>query len=234
MPRLVDLNADLGEGVTDDVGLLGVVTSANVACGFHAGDVGTMRLVCEIAAERGVAIGAQVSYLDRDGFGRRAMDVAADVLTSWVAEQVQALSEIAAGCGSSVTYLKPHGALYNRVIDDAGQAQAVLAGCGDLPVLTLPLGELRDQALAAGREVRAEGFPDRGYNADGRLMPRSHEGALVEDPAQIARNAVKLAAQGIESVCVHGDSPGALAAAMGIRQALAGAGYTLAPLWSSS
>ncbi|MGN6721775.1 MAG: LamB/YcsF family protein [Marmoricola sp.] len=231
MPRRIDLNADLGEGVTDDVGLLGVVTSANVACGFHAGDMATMRVVCEIAAERGVAVGAQVSYLDRDGFGRRAMEVPAAVLTGWVAEQVQALSEIALGCGTAVTYLKPHGALYNRVIDDAAQAEAVLEGAGELPVLTLPLGEFRGRALAAGREVRTEGFPDRGYREDGHLLPRSEEGALVEDPAEIARNAVDLAVRGIDSVCVHGDSPGAVAAARGVRQALTDEGYTLAPLW---
>lgn len=232
MPRSVDLNADLGEGITDDIGLLGVVTSANVACGFHAGDVATMRVVCEIAAERGVAIGAQVSYLDREGFGRRAMDVAGDVLTQWVAEQVEALSEIALGCGTAVSYLKPHGALYNRVIGDADQAQAVLAGAGELPVLTLPVGEFRERAMAVGREVRMEGFPDRGYGSDGRLLPRSQKGALVEDEAQIARNAVALAARGIESVCVHGDSPGAVTAATRVRQALTDAGYQLAPLWS--
>jgi UPF0271 protein len=231
MPRFVDLNADLGEGVTDDVGLLGVVTSANVACGFHAGDAATMRVVCEIAAERGVAVGAQVSYWDREGFGRRRMDVDGPLLTRWVAEQVEVLAEIAAGCGTSVRYVKPHGALYNRVIDDAGQAEAVLAGSGELPVLTLPLGEFRARAVATGRDVRAEGFPDRGYGADGRLLPRSEEGALVEDPAQIAGNAVDLAGRGIDSVCVHGDSPGAVAAASRVRNALVDAGFELAPLW---
>lgn len=231
MPPQVDLNADLGEGVTDDVGLLGVVTSANVACGFHAGDTATMRMVCEIAAEHGVAIGAQVSYLDRDGFGRRAMDPAADLLARWVAEQVHVLSEIAAACGTSVSYVKPHGALYNRVIDDAAQAEAVLAGSGALPVLTLPLGEFQARALAVGRDVRAEGFPDRGYGDDGRLLPRSAEGALIEAPAEIARNAVDLARRGVDSVCVHGDSPGAVAAALFVRSALVDAGFELASLW---
>ena len=233
MPRRIDLNADLGEGVTDDKGLLEVVSSANVACGFHAGDVATMRLVCEIAAERGVAIGAQVSYRDREGFGRRAMDVEDGVLSQWVEEQVEGLSEIAMGCGTEVTYLKPHGALYNRVIDDAAQAEAVLVGSGRLPVLTLPIGELRARALAAGRDVRTEGFPDRGYSPDGRLLPRSQADALVEDPAQIALNAVHLAERGIDSVCVHGDSPGAVAAALRVREALVEAGYALTPLWSS-
>ena len=234
MPSRIDLNADLGEGVTDDVGLLEVVTSANVACGFHAGDEATMRMVCEIAAERGVAIGAQVSYRDRDGFGRRAMDVEGALLASWVAEQVQVLSEIAAEFGIGVSYVKPHGALYNRVIEDPAQAEAVLAGSASLPVLTLPIGEFRERALGAGRHVRSEGFPDRGYRGDGRLLPRSEAGALVADTAQIALNAVDLARRGIDSVCVHGDSPGAVAAAHRVRQELADAGYELRTLWGSA
>lgn len=230
VPRFVDLNADLGEEVTDDAGLLEVVTSANVACGFHAGDEATMRAVCQQAAERGVAVGAQVSYLDREGFGRRAMDVSPPVLAGWVSEQVQTLTEIAAAAGTRVSYLKPHGALYNRVIDDPAQADAVIVGSGALPLLTLPIGELRVRGLAAGREVRAEGFPDRGYRTDGRLVPRAEEGALVEDPLRIAANAVQLADGGIDSVCVHGDSPGAVEAALRVRQALIDAGYVLRPL----
>jgi len=231
MPRYVDLNADLGEGVIDDAGLLAVVTSANVACGFHAGDEATMRMVCEIAAERGVAIGAQVSYLDREGFGRRAMDVEPEVLVGWVVEQVELLSVLATDAGTRVAYLKPHGALYNRVIDDPAQAEAVLLGSGALPILTLPIGEFRARALATGRQVKAEGFPDRGYATDGRLLPRSEAGALVEGTAQIALNAVDLADRGIDSVCVHGDSPDAVAAALEVRQALVGAGYQLRPAW---
>ena len=155
MPLEIDLNADLGEGVTDDARLLRVVTSANVACGFHAGDEATMRRVCEMAAERGVAVGAQVSYLDRDGFGRRPMEVSPPILTEWVAEQVESLRRIAVGAGTVVTYLKPHGALYNRVVDDAEQAQAVLVGAGSLPILTLPIGEFRALALQQGRAVRS-------------------------------------------------------------------------------
>lgn len=232
MPMAVDLNADLGEGITDDAGLLGVVTSANVACGFHAGDEGTMRAVCERAAGRGVAIGAQVSYLDREGFGRRAMDVAPDVLTRWVREQVVVLREIARLCGVEVAYLKPHGALYNRVIEDAEQAEAVLAGSQGLPILTLPVGEFRERALAAGRVVRTEGFPDRGYTPEGRLLSRSLPGALVEDSEQIAANAVALAARGIESVCVHGDSPGAVRAAARVRSALGATGYDVRSPWA--
>ena len=231
-PR-IDLNADLGEGVTDDDALLAVVTSANVACGFHAGDEAVMRAVCERAVSLGVAVGAQVSYADREGFGRRPMDVGHDLLADWVAEQVALLSGIAAAAGTAVTYVKPHGALYNRVADDAGQAAAVLAGSGTLPVLGLPDSALLRLAHRAGREIVPEGFPDRGYTDEGRLVPRDRPGALVEDPAQIAANAVALAGRGdVRTVCVHGDSPGAVAAASAVRTALVEAGYDVRS-WAS-
>ena len=228
--RTVDLNADLGEEVTDDQGLLAVVTSANVACGFHAGNAETMRTVCEGAAAAGIRIGAQVSYADREGFGRRRMDPAYDVLRAQVTEQVAVLDEIARAAGTRVTYLKPHGALYNRVVDDEEQAAAVLAGSGDLPVLGLPGGALLRLAAAAGRATWTEGFPDRGYlPAEGgvaRLVPRDQPGALVEEPDQIAANAVRLAAV-VHSVCVHGDGPTAVAAARAVRAALGAAGLRL-------
>ena len=220
----VDLNADLGEGVTDDEGLLGLVTSANVACGFHAGDRATMRAVCATAARRGVVVGAQVSYDDREGFGRRRLDVAYEVLRGQVDEQVTALGRIAREQGTVVAYLKPHGALYNRVVDDAEQARAVLDGSGDLPVLGLPGSVVLRLAREDGRRVVTEGFPDRGYTAEGRLVPRDQPGALVEDPDQVARNAVRLAAE-VDSVCVHGDSPGAVETAGRVRAALVEAGF---------
>ncbi|MBO9520427.1 MAG: LamB/YcsF family protein [Nocardioidaceae bacterium] len=229
-PSRIDLNADLGEGVTDDPALLEVVTSANVACGFHAGDAVTMRRVCDLAAERGVRVGAQVSYDDREGFGRRAMSPAADVLTGWVAVQVGLLSEIAATAGAEVSYVKPHGALYNRVADDEEQAGAVLAGSGDLPVLGLPGSALLRLAAGSGRGVVSEGFPDRGYTAEGRLVPRDQPGALVTEPDRIAANAVELARSGVvQTVCVHGDSPGAVVAAHAVRRALAAAGFEVRP-----
>ncbi len=226
----IDLNADLGEGVTDDEGLLGVVTSANLACGFHAGDAATMRRVCERAAERGVVVGAQVSYADREGFGRRHMEVAPDVLTAWVAEQVGLLEEVAASCGSVVAYVKPHGALYNRVVDDEEQAAAVLRGSGSLPILGLPVSAILQQAVQQGRRAVAEGFPDRGYTVSGRLLPRDQPGALVEGAAAIAQNAVRMASSGeIRSLCVHGDSPGAVQAATAVRAALEAEGYDVRP-----
>lgn len=228
----IDLNADLGEGVTDDEGLLAVVTSANVACGYHAGDDATMRAVCSLAAQRGVVVGAQVSYDDREHFGRRRLDVDAGVLTGWVAAQVRVLAEIAEGCGTSVSYVKPHGALYNRIVDDEEQAGAVLAGSGSLPVLGLPGSAVLRLAEAAGRETVLEGFPDRGYTDDGRLVPRDQPGALVEGADQIARNAVALAAD-VRSLCVHGDSPDAVEAARAVRSTLEEAGYDVRPWWES-
>lgn len=219
MTRTVDLNADLGEEVTDDTGLLAVVTSANVACGYHAGSAAIMRAVCAEAVRRGVSVGAQVSYDDREHFGRVARDVAPDVLREQVAEQVGTLTEIALSEGTGVRYLKPHGALYHRVLDDEVQAEAVLAGSGDLPVLSMAGGILLGLAAAAGRRVLHEGFPDRGYDDRGRLLPRDRAGALLEDPSAIAEQAVRLAAE-VDSVCVHGDSPGAVAAAEAVRRVL--------------
>ena len=227
----VDLNADLGEEVTDDAGLLAIVTSANVACGFHAGTRATMQAVCAEAVRRGVALGAQVSYADRASFGRVARDVPADVLREQVAEQVGVLSGIAAAEGGRVAYLKPHGALYHRVAGDAVQAVAVLDGSGDLPVLGMPGSRLLALAGERGRGVRLEGFPDRGYTDDGRLLPRDAPGALVADPVAVATRAVELARE-VDSVCVHGDSPGAVATAGAVRRALEAAGLDVVSCWS--
>ncbi len=224
----IDLNADLGEEVTDDVALLAVVTSANVACGYHAGSPAVMREVCEEAARRDVAIGAQVSYADRENFGRVSLDVPYAVLREQVADQVGTLRAIAEAAGTAVRYVKPHGALYHRVLDDERQAAAVLDGSGDLPVLGMP-GVLLDAAVAAGRPVWHEGFPDRGYGADGRLLPRGEPGALLAGADQVAAQAVRLAAT-VDSVCVHGDSPGAVAAARAVRRALEESGFRIGSL----
>ena len=228
MARRIDLNADLGEGVTDDEALLAVVTSANVACGFHAGDEVTMRAVCRMAVRRGVAVGAQVSYADREGFGRRDVDVEVRVLREQVAEQVGTLTRIAAEEGTEVRYVKPHGALYNRVVHDPEQAEAVLLGSGDLPVLGLPGSVFLEMAEALGRVVRREGFPDRAYTADGRLVPRTEAGAVLDDADHIARRAVELAVE-VDSVCVHGDEPGAVRHAYAVRVALEASGFELRP-----
>jgi UPF0271 protein len=227
-PRLaVDLNADLGEEVTDDVALLAVVTSANVACGYHAGSPAIMRSACEEAARRGVAVGAQVSYDDREHFGRVPLDVPYDVLRDQVADQVGLLSAIAVEAGTSVRYLKPHGALYHRVLDDQEQARAVLDGSGRLPVLGMP-GALLALAEQAGRAVFREGFPDRGYTGEGRLVPRGEPGAQVVQEDAIVARSLALAASA-DSVCLHGDSPGAVRHAVAVRAALERAGYDVLP-----
>ncbi|CAM5599560.1 UPF0271 protein [Streptomyces tanashiensis] len=242
----IDLNADLGEGfgrwtLTDDEQLLSVVTSANVACGFHAGDAATMRRVCELAAARGVRIGAQVSYRDLAGFGRRAMDVPAAELAAEVAYQIGALEVFARAAGSRVSYVKPHGALYNRVVRDAEQAAAVVDGVlladRTLPVLGLPGSRLHEAAAAAGLPVVAEAFGDRAYRADGSLLPRGQEGAVVTDPDEVVERAVSMARFGIvtahcgssvtvraRSLCLHGDTPGAVGLARRVRAQLEASG----------
>ncbi|MFF9393685.1 LamB/YcsF family protein [Streptomyces griseoluteus] len=242
----VDLNADLGEGfgrwrLTDDEGLLSVVTSANVACGFHAGDAATMRRVCELAAARGVTIGAQVSYRDLAGFGRRAMDVPSAELAAEVAYQIGALEVFARAAGARVAYVKPHGALYNRVVRDEEQARAVVDGVllagAPLPVLGLPGSRLLEAAEKAGLRAVPEAFADRAYTDEGTLVPRDREGAVVSDPDAVVARSLDLARSGevtalsgarvrvrARSLCLHGDTPGAVGLARRVRTRLASAG----------
>ena len=234
----IDLNADLGEGfgawtLGDDDALLRVVTSANVACGFHAGDPSIMRRICALAAERGVAVGAQVSYRDLAGFGRRRMEIAPDDLAADVMYQLGALDAFARAAGTRVRYVKPHGALYNTAADDAAQAGAVAAAVAAvdprLPLLGLPGSELAGAAEAAGLGFVTEAFADRGYLPSGRLMPRGTPGALLTEPDAIVTRAVQFARDGMaESLCVHGDTPGAVQIAHAVRAALVAAGFELA------
>ncbi len=248
---MVDLNSDLGEGfgvwrLGDDAALLDLVTSANVACGFHAGDPPIMRAVTAGAAERGVAVGAQVSYRDLAGFGRRRMDVDPGDLTDDVVYQVGALDAFCRVAGSRVRYVKPHGALYNATVDDPGQAAAVVRAVLEvddgLPVLGLPGSQLLRLADAAGLETVTEGFVDRGYTPQGRLVPRSEPGALVTDEDAVVERAVLMATDGVvvavdgtrlhlpvRSLCVHGDTAGAVRLARLVRDALVGAGLTPTP-----
>ena len=223
----IDLNADLAEGVTDDDGLLAVVSSANVACGFHAGDAATMRRVCKEAARRGVRVGAQVSYNDREGFGRRDLDVPDDQLAADVLYQIGALAAF-----GDVVYVKPHGALYNRVVHDERQARAVVAAVKawrePLPLMGLPGARVLALAREAGLATIEEGFADRAYTPEGRLVPRSQPGAVIHDPAEAARRAVELARSGkIRSLCVHGDTPGAVTMARRVRAELEAAGVQI-------
>ncbi|WP_299535746.1 LamB/YcsF family protein [uncultured Streptomyces sp.] len=245
----MDLNADLGEGfgrwtLTDDDALLDCVTSANVACGFHAGDPSVMRRVCAAAAERGVSIGAQVSYRDLAGFGRRSMDVPAAELTAEIAYQIGALRVFAEAAGSTVSYVKPHGALYNRTVRDEEQAAAVVEGvllAGATPaVLGLPGSRLLEHVRAAGLTAVEEAFADRAYTPQGTLVPRGEAGAVVHDPDEVVRRSVGMAvgrtvtcADGTDiliearSLCVHGDTPGAAALARRVRGELEAAGVTV-------
>ena len=230
----VDLNADLGESygawtLGDDEALLDVVTSANVACGFHAGDARTMARTVATAARRGVRIGAQVSYPDLVGFGRRRMDVDAETLTADVLYQVGALHAMCVANGTTVAYLKPHGALYNRIVDDEEQALAVVAALqqwpDEIPLMTLPGSVAADVASAAGVAVIHEGFADRSYTDAGRLVPRSEPGAVLTNSDDIASHVVRLVHErGVESICLHGDTPGAVAIASAVRSALEAAG----------
>jgi UPF0271 protein len=226
----VDLNADLGEEITDDAALLQVVTSANVACGAHAGTVSIMRTVCALAVERGVAIGAQVSYVDRENFGRVARDVAPDVLREQIADQVEMLSALAVQAGGAVAYVKPHGALYHRVARDPDQAAAVLAGSGLLPVLGMPGARILSLAREQGRVTRLEGFPDRAYDGHGGLVSRDQPGAVISVAEEIVGQALRLAGR-VDSLCVHGDNPGAVEHARLIRDALTSRGIGLETCW---
>jgi len=242
----IDFNSDLAEGfgawrLVDDETMLASVSSANVACGFHGGDPSIMRRVCASAAERGVSIGAHVGYRDLAGFGRRAIDVPADVLTDDVIYQLGALSAFARAAGTNVTYVKPHGALYNKIVTDRGQAEAVVSAIRlfdpGLAVLGLPGSVVLESAQAAGLRVVREAFLDRAYNEDGTLVSRRRPGALITDAATVAARAVQMATGGTvptmagtqlkvapESLCLHGDTRGAEGLAGEVRRALTEAG----------
>ncbi len=248
MSRL-DLNADLGESfgrwrLGDDDALLGLITSANVACGFHAGDPLTLRRTCAAAAARDVRIGAQVGYRDLAGFGRRFIDVAPDDLAADVLYQLGALDGLARVAGARVRYVKPHGALYNAVVRHEGQAaaivEAVRAYDPGLSVLGLPGSALLSAAEASGLRTVAECFADRAYRADGSLVPRTEPGAVIEDVDTVVARALRMAvahevvaADGTvvtvtaQSICVHGDTAGAVEIAAAVRSALGRAGVTV-------
>jgi 5-oxoprolinase (ATP-hydrolysing) subunit A len=245
------MNADLGESfgawtLGDDTALMEFISSANVACGFHAGDPLTLRRSCALAAERGVTIGAQVSYRDLAGFGRREMDVPQAELAAEILYQIAALDGIARAEGSQVRYVKPHGALYHRVIRDPRQAEALVSAVRaydpTLPLLTRPGGQAAEIAGASGTRVVSEAYADRAYQADGSLVPRGQAGAVLTDPRRVAERAVGIVTAGTvlaedgatvrvvaHSLCIHGDTAGAVELARAVRQALEQAGVTVAP-----
>lgn len=246
----VDLNADLAEGfgvweLGDDAAMLDLVTSANLACGFHAGNPVGLARACRAAAERGVRIGAQVGYFDLAGFGRRRIEVDPAELTAEVIYQIGALQGLARAAGSTLAYVKPHGALYNTIVDDREQARAVAeavhAADPALPVLGLAGSVFFEEAERHGLRTVAEAFADRAYQPDGKLLPRGEAGAVLHDPEHIAQRVLTMVDTGrvaaidgtmidveVESICVHGDSPGAVAIAAAVRDRLLGSGVRLA------
>jgi 5-oxoprolinase (ATP-hydrolysing) subunit A len=250
-PRSVDLNADLGEGfgvwrLGDDDAMLSLVTSANIACGFHAGDPAGLARTCRAAAQRSVRIGAQVGYRDLAGFGRRYIDISPEDLIADVIYQIGALQALAQAAGSMVSYVKPHGALYNTVVTNDGQAravaQAVHALDPTLPVLGLAGSAMFGAASELGLRCVAEAFADRAYRPDGQLVSRHESGAVIHDPDAAATRVAMMIARGeviaidgsrvpvaVESVCVHGDSPGAVQIATAVRARLTDDGIDLVP-----
>ena len=248
----IDLNADLGETIdgrptADDAAMFAVVSSANIACGGHAGDVASMRTSVELAARGGVAIGAHPSYADRENFGRVARTPEPAELRREVSRQLAALE----AAGAVIRYVKPHGALYHAVTADPGQADAVVDAIAELSeragrgISVLGLGgEIEKAASVAGLPFMREAFLDRGYLPDGGLVSRTRPGALLDDPARVAARAVRLVHEGLVddvdggdvaveavSLCVHGDSPGAVAMARAVRTALTGAGIEIRAPW---
>lgn len=248
----IDLNADLGETVdgeptADDDAMFALISSASIACGGHAGDAVSMRASVARAAAHGVAVGAHPSFVDRAGFGRTAMAVEPGLLRAHVRGQLEAL----VAEGAVLRYVKPHGALYHVVLADVAAARAVAAAVADvsarlgraLPLLGMP-GAVAQAAADAGLPFHHEAFLDRGYLPDGRLVPRSEPGAVVDDPDIVARRAVRLATEGVveavdgtviearaASLCVHGDSPGAVAMARAVRAALDAAAIGVRAPW---
>jgi UPF0271 protein len=247
----LDLNSDLGESfgrwvLGDDEAVLGLVTSANVASGFHAGDPTTLRRTCAAAAARGVVVGAQVGYRDLAGFGRRFIDVAPDELADDVVYQIGALDGMCLVAGTAVRYVKPHGALYNAIVHHEEQAAAVVAAVRDystdLPVLGLPGSAFLRAAEKAGLRAVPEFFVDRAYTREGTLVSRREAGAVLHDPDDVSARVLRLVTDGVvtaidgsdvavraESACVHGDSPRAVDMARAVRSGLEKAGVVLEP-----
>ena len=246
----VDLNADLGEwdgpGVSPvDERLLSLATSANIACGGHAGTGEVMLATVTEALRKGVAIGAHPGYADREGFGRRELGLSPGEIGRQVAQQIAAMAACCRTAGARLRYVKPHGALYNRAVKDREAARAVVEavrGAGDLVLLCLPGSQMMIQAREAGVRTAAEAFVDRAYRADGSLVPRGEPGALLEDVPAAVERALRLVAQSrltpregadleihADSLCVHGDGPHAVALLEAVRKRFGEAGIRLAP-----
>ncbi len=248
---MIDLNADLGESfgpwrMGDDEAMFDIVSSASIACGSHAGDPVTMLRTCELAARRGVVVGAHVAYRDLAGFGRRFVDVAPAELVADVLAQLGALAAMCHAAGTRIAYVKPHGALYNAIVHHEAQAAAVVEAIGlfdhSLAVMGLPGARVLDLAEAAGIRTVREAFADRAYTPEGTLVSRREPGSVLGEPGQVAARMVLLATEGVieavdgsaipvraDSICTHGDSPGTVAMARAVRAALTEAGVQIRP-----
>lgn len=236
---VIDLNADVGErpgtaGIAADTAILEGVSSANVACGFHAGDAETMRALCSRAVALRKRIGAHVSHLDREGFGRGELTVEPDVLCDHVVQQIEALRSVAAFVGGEVAYVKPHGSAYNVAAVNRAYANAIAAAVAkvdrSLKLLGPPDSELLAAAMAYNLRGVAEGFVDRAYRADGTLVPRSEPGSVLTERSAVMSHAEQLAATGrFASLCLHSDTPGAAQLAIAVRNRLIGAGFEIRP-----
>ena len=243
----MDLNADVGEGVGQDPKLIPLITSANVACGSHAGDPETMRATVVLARDHGVAVGAHPSYPDRQGFGRRPMALSGAEVEACVSIQVRALAEIATLEGVTLRHVKPHGALYNVAAQDAAVADAIARAVGRLNRSLVLVGLAGSELIAAGQRAGLatahEAFADRGYRADGTLMPREEPGSVIHEADAVVPRAIAMVLDGmvtavdgrrvplhVDTLCLHGDTEGAAALAARLRQGLIDAGIVLAPL----
>lgn len=247
--KRIDLNCDMGElpeAIADGTqeALLRSITSANVACGGHAGDGRTMRTTIEQALKAGVAIGAHPGYPDRANFGRLELKMSAQAVADSIYEQVRALAEVAAKCGTKLVHVKPHGALYNQAVKNRELAEAIAKGVAkyskDLILMGLAESPMLDVFRKAGFAVAAEAFADRRYEPDGTLRSRKFENALIRDPAEAARQALSIAQRGIvtahdgtevklsaQTICIHGDTPGSVQIAAAVARTLRDAAITL-------
>jgi UPF0271 protein len=249
--KRIDLNCDMGEmpeAISDGTqeSLMPYLTSASIACGGHAGDVQTMKATVEQALRWKLAVGAHPGYPDRANVGRLELNLPPDAIADSVFEQVRALAEVAAGCGASVTYVKPHGALYNQAATNRALAKAIADGVArwsrDVALVGLAGSQMLDVFREAGFRVAAEAFADRRYEADGSLRSRKFEDALIRDPVEAGQQAVSTAERGIivarggaeivtnaQTICIHGDTPGAPKIAAAVAQTLRNAGIELKP-----
>jgi UPF0271 protein len=242
--RVVDLNCDLGEGAAHDAELMPLITSANIACGGHAGHDETMRSTVTLALKCGVAIGAHPGFPDRENFGRREISVDGAEIYDWVLAQTRRLLAIATTCGAPVRHVKPHGALYNLAARDVGVARAVASAVSEINPQLILVGlsgsRLIEAGVAMGLNTLSEVFADRTYRANGTLTPRNLRGALIEDEAVAVAQAVRLAKEGkvtavdgrdvevkAETLCLHGDGPHALNFARAVNEALRASGVTI-------